>query len=152
MKQLSQLTVRCLGGLEVRRDERLISGFESHKVRALFAYLITQRERSFSRDHLTGLLWSEKPDNTARRNLRQALYNLKTVLADGGATSSPILVRGGDLRIDPGLDCWHDVEAFNEARRRGASSGAVVPHYLAAAVALYRGDFLAGFTWRLSPA
>ncbi len=135
----------------MRRDERLISGFESHKVRALFAYLITQRERSFSRDHLACLLWPEKPDETARRNLRQALYNLKTVLADGGATASPILARGGDLRIDPELDCWHDVEAFNEARRRGASSGAVVPHYLAAAVALYRGDFLAGFTLKDSP-
>ncbi len=147
---MSQLTVRCLGGLEVRRDEQLVSGFESSKVRALFAYLITQRDRSFSRDHLAALLWPEKPEEAAKRNLRQALYNLKTALAVSGATP-PIQARGSELRIDPELDCWDDVQAFDEARRRGTPSGAVVPHYLAAAVALYRGDFLAGFNIKDSP-
>ena len=147
---LNQLTVRCLGGLEVRFGERLITGFESHKVRALFAYLITQRDRSFSRDHLAGLLWPEKPQEAARRNLRQTIYNLKTVLTANG-TTSPILARGGELRINPRLDCWLDVDAFVEARRRGVSSEAVIPHYLAGAVALYRGDFLAGFGTKDSP-
>ncbi len=142
---MGQLTVRCLGGLEVRLGERLITGFESSKVRALFAYLITQRDRSFSRDHLAALLWSERPDAAARRNLRQSIYNLKTALAGDDAGVSPILARGGELQIDPRFDCWLDVEAFIEARRRGVPGGSVVPHYLAGAVALYRGDLLAGF-------
>ncbi len=148
---MSQLTVRCLGGFEVRLGERLFTGFESNKVRALFAYLISQRKRSFSRDHLAALLWPDRPDVAARRNLRQALYNLKTLLAGGGEGASPVMVRGNELQIDSRLDCWLDADAFADARRQGVSSDAVVPHYLAAAVALYRGDFLAGFTLKDSP-
>lgn len=141
---MSQIAVRFFGGLDVRLEERQVTGFESHKVKALFAYLVAQRDRSFSRDHLAGLLWPDKPDEAARRNLRQTIYNLKTVLVAGGAEPSPIVASDGELRIDPRLDCWLDVEAFAEARRRGVSQGAVDPHYLTAAVALYRGDFLAG--------
>lgn len=148
---MSQLTVRCLGGLEVRRDERQVTGFESHKVRALFAYLVSQRDRSFSRDHLATLLWPERPEVAARRNLRQAIYNLKSALAGGAVDPSPVLAHGNELRIDPKLDCWLDVEAFADARRRAISSEVIIPHYLAGAVALYRGDFLAGFALKNSP-
>lgn len=146
---MSQLTVRCLGGFEVRLGERLVTGFESNKVRALFVYLVTQQSRTFSRDHLATLLWPDRPDAAARRNLRQALYNLKTLFAGDGP--SPIRVRGKELQIDSRLDCWLDADAFADARRQGLSTDAVVPHYLTAAVALYRGDFLAGFTLKDSP-
>jgi len=147
--KLTQLTVRCLGGLEIRLDDRQITGFESHKVKALFCYLVISRGRGFTREHLAALLWPEKPGDAARRNLRQAIYNLKTVLAVSG--SSPILVQGRELRFDPDFACWLDVEAFLEARRRGLSKGAIAPHHLAQAVAFYRGDFLAGFALKDSP-
>ena len=147
--KLTQLTVRCLGGLEIRLDDRQITGFESHKVEALFCYLAMRRGRGFTREHLAALLWPEKPGDAARRNLRQVIYNLKTVLAASG--SSPILAQGRELRFDPAFACWLDVEAFSEARRRGLSKGAIAPHHLAQAVAFYRGDFLAGFALKDSP-
>ena len=147
---MSQLTVRCLGGLEIRLGERQLCDFESHKVKALFAYLAVQRKRSFSREHLAALLWPDRPDKAARRNLRQAIYNLKSALAHDGA-AAPILTPGSELQIDPELDCWLDVEAFEAAQRQGRSGGVVDPHYLTAAAALYRGDFLAGFNLKDSP-
>ncbi len=142
---MSQLTIRLFGGIDVRLDDRQVTAFESHKVKALLAYLLAQPERSFSRQQLAALLWPDKSDAAARRNLRQAVYNLKLALSGGKLAASPILSSGGDLRIDPELDCWVDVEAFEHARRQGISRGAIDPHYLTAAVALYRGDFLSGF-------
>ena len=46
-----RVRVRLLGGFEVWCEDRPISGFESQKVRALLAYLISNRHRAFSRDH-----------------------------------------------------------------------------------------------------
>ncbi|MCP3960677.1 MAG: AAA family ATPase [bacterium] len=146
---MSQLTVRCFGGLDVRIDKRPVTGLESQKVKALLVYLIVHRERSFSREQLAALLWPDELDGPARRNMRQAIYNLKSTLTRDGA-ESPILT-GSELQIDPALDCWLDVEAFEEARRQGSSGGVVDPHYLTAAAALYRGDFLAGFNLKNSP-
>lgn len=142
---MSHLTVRLFGGVDVRLDDRQVTVFESQKVRALLAFLLVQRNRSFSRQYLATLFWPDKSDKAARRNLRQAVYNLKSTLGHKAA-SGPIRSSGSELRIDPELDCWVDVEAFEQARRQGISKGAVDPHYLTAAVALYRGDFLSGFT------
>ncbi len=143
---MGQLTVRLFGGFDVRLDDRQVTAFESNKVRAVLAYLLVQRGRSFSRQHLAALLWPKKPAEAARRNLRQAVYNLKSVLAGRKARTGPIRSSGSELQIDPELDCWVDVGAFEHARRQGISTGAVDPHYLTAAVALYRGDFLSGLT------
>ncbi|MEM7351341.1 MAG: BTAD domain-containing putative transcriptional regulator, partial [Acidobacteriota bacterium] len=148
---MNHLTVRCLGGLEIRLDDRQITAFESHKVRALFAYLIVQRDRSFSREHLAALFWPEKSGAAARRNLRQAIYNLKSALGVTKNGASIILAQGGDLQFDAELDCWLDVDTFETSRQQGLAKGTVGPHQLTAAVALYRGDFLAGFSLKDSP-
>ena len=93
----------------------------------------------------------EKSGVAARRNLRQAAYNLRSVLGADKSGSSLLLAHSSELRFDPDFDCWLDVDAFAEARRRGISREAVVPHYLTRAAALYRGDFLAGFALKDSP-
>ena len=147
---MSQLTVRCFGGFEVRVGESLITDFESLKAKALLAYLIVQRERSFDRRFLASLLWPDRPEDAARRNLRQAVYNLKTVLA-AHTSAAPISAQGSELRFNPALDCRLDLADFFAARQRGISEETVIHHDLAAAVALYRGDFLAGFAIKDSP-
>jgi len=156
---MRSLTIRCFGGFEVRRGEQVLEGFESRKVRSLFAYLACQRERAFTRPHLAGLLWPEKPERDARRNLRQALYNLRTVL---GCTKEPapeqrqapaeepvkssILARKGGVRLAPKLACWVDVEAFEKATAQALGMGSISPHEVASAIRLYRGDLLAGLS------
>lgn len=140
---MSKIRVRLLGGFEVWAGDRQVGGFESQKVRALLAYLVCQRQRSFSRDHLAGLLWPEREPEAARHALRQAVYNLRSKLADSG---SPLILSNHlEIGIDPEGDCWLDVEAFEDALRRGTEREALDPHHLSAAVQLYRGEFLAGF-------
>ncbi len=144
---LSKIRVRLLGGFEVWAGERQIAGFESQKVRALLAYLICNRRRAFTRDHLAGMLWPERDGDAARHALRQAVYNLRSKLPDAGAL---LQVTNLEIGFVPRADLWLDVEAFEESLRLG-SGRAVDPHYLAAAVQLYRGEFLTGFFVKDSP-
>jgi DNA-binding SARP family transcriptional activator len=136
--------VRLLGGFEAWREDVPLRGFESQKVRALFVYLLCHRGRSFSRDHLAGLLWPDRDPEAARHTLRQAVYNLRSAFT-GSGTAAPIVSSDAGLQINPAADLWIDVEAFEEAVRRGKGGDAVDPYHLTAAVQLYRGELLAGF-------
>ncbi len=147
---MSQLKIRCLGEFDVRSGDLSVSGFESQKVRALLAYLAVHRGRGFSRDHLAGLLWPEKTEDNARRNLRQALYNLKNALPNSAETP-PVLSTHREVRLNPDLDCWVDVEAFDQILERGTRGRNFDPHRLAEAIALYRGDFLSDLLIKDSP-
>lgn len=139
------MRVRLLGGFEVWCGDRPVSGFESQKVRALLAYLISNRQRGFSRDHLAGLLWPERAPDSARHALRQALYDLRSKLPGGDSPKRPILSSTQEVRFNPESDCWFDVEVFEEAVRNGRGGKRADPHQLVAAIQLYRGEFLAGF-------
>jgi DNA-binding SARP family transcriptional activator len=147
---LNKIRVRLLGGFEVWAGDRQVSGFESQKVRALLAYLVCHRHRTFSRDHLTGLLWPEREPDAARHALRQAIYNLRSSLPDAGAAGL-VVSRNLEIGLGPDADCWLDAEAFEEALERGTERELVDPHHLSAAVQLYRGEFLAGFFVKDSP-
>lgn len=72
------------------------------KVCALLAYLAVEADRPHRREQLVGLLWPESPEQIARHNLRQALFNLR--LATGDHTAKP-----------PFLFITHDTIQFNSA-------------------------------------
>ncbi|HEX3126088.1 MAG TPA: BTAD domain-containing putative transcriptional regulator [Thermoanaerobaculia bacterium] len=129
--------VRLLGGFEVRVDGRTASGFESQKVRGLLAYLAVSRGTFHGRERLAELFWPDHEPAAARSSLRQALYNLRSTLAQG-TEWQPIEATHQAVSFSPGPEVWVDVEAFEEGLRRGQASS------LDAAVQLYRGDFLSG--------
>ncbi len=139
---MSQLRIQCFGELEVRYGDQRLAGFESQKVRALLVYLACHLNRSLSRDHLAAFLWPEKNEETARRNLRQALYNTRSLFPDGVE-----LLEGSrqELRLNAKLDCWVDVLAFEEVLDESETFERADPRLLTEAAGLYRGDFLSGF-------
>ena len=143
----SELRVRLLGGFEVWYGDQKVEGFESQKVRALFAYLVSHRDRVFGREHLAELLWPERDPEAARHVLRQAIYNLRVALSGGGDGDKAQLVISDSqgVQLNPLTDAWVDVACFEEALRRGKDLGRPDPHQLSVAAQLYRGDFLAGF-------
>ncbi|WP_343348991.1 AAA family ATPase [Terrisporobacter petrolearius] len=55
-------------------NEEIIS-FPYNKVQALFYYLVV--DKTTTRDELCSLLWSDMEENSAKKNLRNALYKLK---------------------------------------------------------------------------
>jgi DNA-binding SARP family transcriptional activator len=152
-KSLSKIRVRLLGGFEVWHEDRQVAGFESQKARALLAYLLCHRGRTFSRDHLAGLLWPERTPEAARHALRQAVYNLRSTLPEPEADGPPLLLtQQMELGIHPEAGLWADVEAFEDAFRKSRErGGASDPNLLTTAAQLYRGDLLAGFFVKDSP-
>lgn len=144
--------MRLLGGFEVWSGDRQVGGFESQKVRALLAYLACHRRRAFSRDHLAGLLWPEHSTEGARHALRQALYNLRSTLPEGeDGPGSLVATSNLEIGLNPAADCWLDIEVFEEALELGGRE-VVDLHHLSTAAQIYRGDLLAGFFVRDSPA
>ena len=77
------LPLRC----EVLNGFRMLDGqgreLSVHVVKgkALFAYMVLNGLQSVSREKLAGLLWSEKPEASARTSLRQCLHQLRVQLA-----------------------------------------------------------------------
>jgi DNA-binding SARP family transcriptional activator len=145
-EEADRLEVRLLGGFQVQRGARPVAGFESQKVRALFSYLVSKPHRPLSRDHLATVLWPDEEGAVARRNLRQALYNLRRAVSGGGRIEAETFaVSQQEVILDPEAELWVDAQAFDEAAARGLADGLGSTAALSRAAQLYRGDFLAGF-------
>jgi DNA-binding SARP family transcriptional activator len=130
------LSLALLGPLEVRLGERLVTAFESAKVRALLAYLAVEAQRPHPREALAALLWPDWPDRAALTNLRNALANLRACLGDGQANPAYLLITRETIQFNRASDHDLDVATLLAATR--------VPTALPQAVELYRGPFLEG--------
>lgn len=71
--------VHVLGVPEVKIDGRIIE-FPYKKAEALFYFLCVNKKTT--REKLSSLLWSEHNDESARRNLRNAIYVIKNVIGE----------------------------------------------------------------------
>lgn len=152
---MTTLVLHLFGGFEARLADRPLQGFRSVKNEALLAYLALTANRSHLRPALAGLLWPEEPEDAARRNLRQALFQLRRVL---GAAGSAVIVDQNTVRFAD-TDIWTDAGAFNHLfhlcahhEHAGLDRCASCMMRCAEAVALYRGEFLQGLFIDDSPA
>jgi predicted ATPase/DNA-binding SARP family transcriptional activator len=154
---MARLTISLLGTFQVLVHGTEIVGFDSDKVRALLAYLVIESDRPHRREALAGLLWPERPERTARHNLSQALFNLRSLLDDaaiGDPLGRPALAADRQtIQFNAACDCWLDVAAFAAAldackehpHRRLDLCEPCIDH-LHRAMGLYRGSFLEGFS------
>jgi DNA-binding SARP family transcriptional activator len=133
-----------------RRRLNLLGGFALHtegapetpiristrKGRALLAYLAMQPGQRATREHLATLLWGDRSEQQARQCLRQCLARIRADLAAASADilhleSDAVALRTQALSVDA-LEFGRLAESGEEAD-------------LESAIALYRGEFLAGF-------
>ena len=151
--KVSRLRIFLFGPYRVTLDDLPLSTFATDKVRALLAYLAVESGRAHRREALAALLWPDSPQAAARHSLRQALYRLRCTLGDRQASLPHLLPTAKDVRLNPASDHWLDVaefEALISACRAYHPGGRnLCPDCVArleAAVALYGGEFLAGFS------
>ena len=100
---------------------------------ALLMYLARSPKGVRTREHLTGLLWGDKPEEKARHSLNEAVHVLRLCAGDDGFQSDT-----AQVRIAPGT-----VELDTDTFERLAVAGDY-----AGAAALINGDFLEGFSVR----
>lgn len=107
----------------------------SKKAQALLALLAMPPGQAHRRDKLASMLWGDRPEESARQNLRQCLTAIRR--ACEGGESLPIVAEGDLLRLDP-TNVAIDVCEFEQALSSGD------PAELDRAFALYRGELLEG--------
>ncbi len=146
---MPRISLYLLGAFRCTADGQTLRSFRSKKSRALLAYLAAEA-RPHERDHLAGLLWSERPDSVARTYLRQALADVQRVL-NGHADGAPILLADHhSIQVNPAANLWLDADVLVRALSSlpgpdGAGADATQWTLLEQAIGLYMGDFMQGF-------
>lgn len=145
------LEISTLGGLSIQYDGKPFTALVTHKVEALLVYLACTG-RAHPRDVLAELLWEERSQAQALSNLRVALSNLRKCLPNhldirrdvvGIHPNARLLLDVAELEGDPTL-------LTNHSGHQNRLSQAAISQ-LEQSVALYQGDFLAGFPIRSCP-
>lgn len=126
------MRIQLLGSCQTFWQERPLS-LPRRQTRALL-YLLAARLEPIPRAHIAFLFWSDEPDAVARRQLTRLLSSLRAALP----RPDLLLVDAEAVALNLALvqsDCQQVLAARADAD----------PTTLEAAVALYRGPFMAGF-------
>src|SRR5258708_17998614 len=149
---MAHLSLSLLGPFQASLDGKPLTNFDYNKVKALLGFLITEGDRPHTRESLVGMLWPDLPDTAARKNLSQALSNLRQVIGDRGTTRPFLLVTHETIQFNFTADYDLDVATFSELlascdahTHRQVAGCAACADRLRQATGLYRGDFLAHF-------
>jgi DNA-binding SARP family transcriptional activator len=137
---MAVLTLTFLGSFQAAIDDVPITRFRSDKVRALLAYLAVEAERPHSRASLCGLLWPEQDDDAALHNLSQTLLRLREALGDTRSAAAFLRISRQAIQWNAASDHYLDTTDFTRLASSTDASD------LEQAAALYRGEFLAGFS------
>lgn len=119
-----KLEARFLGTPVIIKDGEEVF-FSYNKVNALVYYILVRG--TVMRDELSGILWADKPDTVARKNLRNAIYEAKKMLG----SETFISPRKAIIKVNPDVEFDIDVKRFEENPEENLD--------------LYKGDFLQGF-------
>lgn len=131
------LEVRLLGKFEVSRDGKPIS-ITSRPAQSLFAYLILNAGNSHRREKLAGMLWPDSLEETARDNLRHALWRLRKALE---AASSTRFLQADDQSITFKKSPDYRLDASELENVSGSASADELKKVLVS----YQGELLPGF-------
>ena len=138
---MAHLQLQFLGGFRVTLDEKPITAFESDKVRALLAYLALEQDQPHRREKLAALFWPEQTEQRARRNLNQALFNLRGAI-DGAGEEPPFLISTRQtIQFHLNKLTWLDTAVFIHLAKNNTWL-----KELENAIELYRGRFLDGLS------
>jgi DNA-binding SARP family transcriptional activator len=121
---VSVLHVQTLGDVRLTREDGEPVALRRMPL-ALLAYVARRAPRPVSRSELATLLWGDRPEDRARQSLRQALLEVKQVVADA------LEVSAEDVRLADGAVVL-DVAEFERDAREGRHESAA---------ARWHGDF-----------
>jgi DNA-binding SARP family transcriptional activator/predicted ATPase len=149
---VSELKIVLLGAPRIELAGEPVD-MDRRKATALLAYLAMTRERH-RRESLAAFFWPEYDRSRAYAYLRRTLWEINNALGEGWLD-----VDREEVGLSLNADIWLDVAAFLDVLvscaqhdHAAAETCSDCIAILAEAIDLYRGDFLAGFGLRDSPA
>jgi predicted ATPase/DNA-binding SARP family transcriptional activator len=131
------LEVRLLGKFDVRRDGKAIA-ITSRPAQSLFAYLILHAGTAHRREKLAGMLWPDSLEETARDNLRHALWRVRKALPLN-STVEYLLTDDLSIAFNASAEYWLDAAEL-EKLSEGASADELIQ-----ILSEYQGELLPGF-------
>lgn len=136
------LQVWLLGQFEIKADgHRLV--LSARAAQSLLAYLMLSAGTPHRREKLAGLLWSELPEENARRNLRHEIWRIrKALVSPTAANVEYILADELTLTFNPDAPYWLDAAQFQHTG--DSSSENAILESLSSNLSLYRGELLPG--------
>ena len=147
--QQPSLQVRFFGHFEILCDGNAITLGRSGKTLTILKYLLANRRRPVSQDHLMGWLWPESNLKRARWSLNSAIHSLRKLLdgCSSALSTNCVTLEDGYYHLSETVRIWTDVdeldERYEKGRRlegEGRMPAAAVEYEKA--VELYRGDYL----------
>ena len=129
------LEVRLLGKFEVKSDGKPVA-ITSRPAQSLFAYLILSAGTVHRREKLAGLLWPDSLEETARGNLRHALWQIRKSLPP---LTKHLLAADLSIAFNASSDYWLDAAKVEKLSDR------VTADELTAVLSEYQGELLPGF-------
>jgi predicted ATPase/DNA-binding SARP family transcriptional activator/tetratricopeptide (TPR) repeat protein len=137
---MAVLKLSLLGPFTAALDDTPFDHFSTHKVQALLIYLAVEKDCVHPRQGLMELLWPGMPLESAQVNLRQTIYRLRKALPEvdkrSGCEAVPLILSDRQVvQLNPEGEVYVDVNEFRK----------LITVDPAAAVKLYRGDFLTDF-------
>ncbi len=130
---MSRWKVNLLGEFSLFAPDGQRIGLSGRKHQALLAYLSLSGNKTVSRERLLGLLWGSRSDDQARASLRGVLSEIRRSLQD--YPDSPVETDRNNVYLNDAF-VEIDVAQLHAAARASSLES------LAAAVDLYKGDFL----------
>jgi DNA-binding SARP family transcriptional activator len=120
---MARLTLTFLGSFQASLDGAPLR-VQSARIQALLAYLALESARAHTREALAALFWPDEPDQVAKQNLRQALYQLRQLL--GEQTELFVLITRDTVQFSAGSDHVLDVSTFLQHLKQARLKEAVI--------------------------
>lgn len=146
---MPSLKVKMFGEFSIQLEDVVWQWPEHCKTRELFSYLVIHPKTRHRREQVAELLWGNSSAATAKKNLRQALWQLQHKFGAYQSGPAPLLLATDAewLALHPSLDLWADVASFEQAcecLRATSELDHARAQSLQRAVELYQGDLLEG--------
>ncbi|NOZ27193.1 MAG: tetratricopeptide repeat protein [Chloroflexi bacterium] len=144
MPQTVRIQAFALGPSRVMKDGRLLTRADwgSTVTREMFFYLLEHRQ-PLRKEQIIDIFWAEVNEEKANSNFHSTAYRLRRAIAQ-----DTLLYENGLYRLNPDLEIWYDVDAFQELIAQVAREDLSMEQreeLLERAIDLYQGDFLAEF-------
>lgn len=146
---VTELHIGMFGKLTIGAPGRRIEPALNLKAQELLAYLLVHRNRDQTRDVLAELLWGDATGTQSKKNLRQALWKLRSALDSLPASRSALtlIVHDEWVRLATLDGLQLDINVFEDAfaRAQGVAGACISDEMgtdLERAVRVYDGPFL----------